>query len=170
MARTPRLGGVVGVAHLGVVGHLGGGRVHRLGGVLGQLVGRGLGLLEALALQVVGVRRLAVLALVVLAAFLVLAVLAVLLVVLAAALVAHVERVEQVVDGVAEAALVLDQLLQPVERAAGAVLDQRPPQVDQLACAAGGGASPVRRSRTIMATASSIGASARSVISSNLPR
>src|SRR5262249_25188202 len=32
------------------------------------------------------------------------------------------------------------------------------------------GARPVRRSRTIMATASSIGASARSVISSNLPR
>jgi hypothetical protein len=36
--------------------------------------------------------------------------------------------------------------------------------------AAGGGAWPVRRSRTIMATASSIGASARSVMSSNLPR
>ena len=36
--------------------------------------------------------------------------------------------------------------------------------------AAGGGAWPVRRSRTIIATASSIGASARSVISSNLPR
>ena len=36
--------------------------------------------------------------------------------------------------------------------------------------AAGGGGRPVRRSRTIMASASSIGASARSVISSNLPR
>ena len=36
--------------------------------------------------------------------------------------------------------------------------------------AAGGGAMPVRRSRTISAIASSIGASARSVISSNLPR
>ena len=36
--------------------------------------------------------------------------------------------------------------------------------------AAGGGAWPVSRSRTIMATASSIGASARSVTSSNLPR
>ena len=36
--------------------------------------------------------------------------------------------------------------------------------------AAGGGAWPVSRSRTIIATASSIGASARSVISSNLPR
>src|ERR1039458_6164656 len=36
--------------------------------------------------------------------------------------------------------------------------------------AAGGGAMPVRRSRTKSASASSIGASARSVISSNLPR
>src|SRR5581483_1289333 len=36
--------------------------------------------------------------------------------------------------------------------------------------AAAGGASPVRRSRTIMASASDSGASARSVISSNLPR
>ena len=36
--------------------------------------------------------------------------------------------------------------------------------------AAGGGARPVRRSRTISATASSIGASARSVTSSNLAR
>ncbi len=36
--------------------------------------------------------------------------------------------------------------------------------------AAGGGGRPVRRSRTSIATASSIGASARSEISSNLPR
>ena len=36
--------------------------------------------------------------------------------------------------------------------------------------AAGGGVCPVRRSRTISAIASSIGASARSVMSSNLPR
>ena len=36
-------------------------------------------------------------------------------------------------DDVAEAALVLDQLLQPVEIAAGALLDERPPQIDQLA-------------------------------------
>ncbi len=35
-------------------------------------------------------------------------------------------------DGVAEAALVLDQLLQLVERAAGPALDPGPPQVDQL--------------------------------------
>src|SRR5205085_890048 len=68
IARAPRLGGVVGVAHLRVVGHLGGRRVHRLGGVLGQLVGRGLGLLQAHALQLVRVGGLAVLAVLVLAA------------------------------------------------------------------------------------------------------
>ena len=51
----------------------------------------------------------------------------------AAALVAHVERVEQVVHRIGEAALVLDHLLEPVEIAAGAVLDPRPPQLDQLA-------------------------------------
>jgi hypothetical protein len=38
------------------------------------------------------------------------------------------------VDGVAEARLVLDQLLQAVEILAGAVLDQRTPELDQAAC------------------------------------
>src|SRR5262249_59668714 len=92
IARTPRLGRVVGVAHLGVVRHLGGGRVHRLGGILGHLVGRGLGFLQAHSLQVFGVRRLAVLTFLVLAALVVLALLAFFLVVLAAPLIAHVER------------------------------------------------------------------------------
>ena len=71
LARPPRLGGVLGIAHLGVVGHLGGRRVGRLGGAVGQVLGRGLGLLEAHALHVVGVRGLAVLAVLVLAALVV---------------------------------------------------------------------------------------------------
>ncbi len=51
---------------------------------------------------------------------------------IAAAVVAHVQRVEQVVHGVAELALVLDHAFEPVEIAPGAILDQRPPQIDQL--------------------------------------
>ena len=35
-------------------------------------------------------------------------------------------------DGVAELALVFEQPLEPVEAAAGAVLDERPPQIDEL--------------------------------------
>ena len=85
------------------------------------------------------------------------------------AVLAHVERIEQVVDDVAEPALVLDQVLEPVEIAAGALLDQRRHRSTSF-FAAGGGARPVSRSRTISASASSIGASARSVTSSNLPR
>ena len=56
-----------------------------------------------------------------------------LLVVIGGAVVTHFERVEQVVHRVAEQALVLDQVVQPVEIAAGAILDERAPQVDQVA-------------------------------------
>ena len=58
---------------------------------------------------------------------------ALLLVGLAAAILAHVEGIEQVVHDVAEAALVVEHALEPVEIAAGALLDQRPPQLDELA-------------------------------------
>ena len=51
---------------------------------------------------------------------------------IAAAVVAHFERVEQVVHRVAELALVLEHVFQPVEIAPGAVLDQRTPEIDQL--------------------------------------
>src|SRR5262249_57092182 len=61
----------------------------------------------------------------VLAAFLVLAFLALLVLVVARAFVAHVERVEQIMHGVAEAALVLDQLLELVELAAGRSEERR---------------------------------------------
>ena len=86
----------------------------------------------------------------------------------AAAVVPHVERVEQIVDRIGKPALVLTTFssrsrLRPARSSIhGATIDQL----------AGGGRRrlPVRRSRTIRASASSIGASARSVISSNLPR
>ena len=119
-------------------------------------------------LRIVGVGTLTVLAGLLLAALL-LALLAFFFVRFGAAILAHVERVEEIVDDVAEARLIFDQPLEPIEIAAGASLDQRAPQ-STIFFAAGGGVWPVRRSRTISATASSIGASARSVMSSNLPR
>ena len=83
-------------------------------------------------LHVLGLGALAVLAVLLLAAVL-LAFLALLLVGFGRAVLAHVEAVEQIVDHVAEIALVLDEPLEPVEFAAGALLDQRPPEIDQLA-------------------------------------
>ena len=80
-----------------------------------------------------------------------------------AAVLAHFEGIQQVVHRVAKLPLVLNEILEPVEIAAGTVLDQRSPQIDQL-FGGRGGAMPVSRSRTIIASASSIGASARSVI------
>ena len=132
MARAPGLVRRLRIAHVGVVRHVGRVGVERIGGALGQFIGRHLGLLEGHALGVFGFLGLAVARQLVVAALAV-AVALVLLVRIAAAVVAHVERVEQVVHGVAEAPLVLDELLEPVEIAAGAVLDPRPPQVDQPA-------------------------------------
>jgi hypothetical protein len=51
---------------------------------------------------------------------------------LATTVLAHVEAIEQVVHDVAEPALVGQHALEPIEIAAGALLDQRPPQIDQL--------------------------------------
>src|SRR6185436_13723085 len=79
---------------------------------------------------VLGLGALAFLAALVLLLVLI-ALFAFLLVGIGTAVLAHVERVEQVMDDVAEQRLVLDQLFEPVEVLAGAVLDQRPPQLDQ---------------------------------------
>ena len=98
--------------------------------VSGGIGGR-LGLLDAHPLHVLGVGGLALLAGLVLAAVLI-ALLALFLLVGGGAVLAHVERFEQIVDGVAELALVLDQPLEPVEAAPGAVLDERTPQIDEL--------------------------------------
>ena len=64
---------------------------------------------------------------------LVLALFAFLLVGLARTVLAHVERIEKVVDDVAELALIVEHALEPVEISAGALLDERPPQIDELA-------------------------------------
>ena len=130
IARAPRLGRRFRIAHLGVVGHVGGRRVDRFGGAVGQLFGRRFGL-RAHALAVGRIGRVAVLTLLVLAGIL-LAVLAFLLVGFARPVLAHVETIEQVVDDIAEAALIVDHPLEPVEILAGAILDQRPPQIDEL--------------------------------------
>ncbi len=61
-------------------------------------------------------------------------------------------------------ALVLQGGAELVELGAGALLDPGAPEIDD-APRGGGGFSPVMRSRAIIATASSSGASARSVIS-----
>ena len=131
MARPPRFGRGLRIAHLGVVGHVGGRRIDRLRRAVGQFVGRGLGL-HAHAFAVGGIGSLAVLALLVLAVFF-LAVFAFLLVGLARSILAHVEAIEQVVHHVAEPPLVVEHALKAIEIAAGALLDQRAPQIDELA-------------------------------------
>ena len=117
-------------AHLGIVGHIGGRSVHRLLRGLGG-VGGGLRILHGHLLHVLGVGGLALFAGLVLAAVLI-AFLALLLFVGGAAVLAHVEGFQQIVHRIAELALVVEQALQPVEAAAGAILDERPPQIDEL--------------------------------------
>ena len=129
-ARPPRLGRGLGIAHLGIVRHVGGGRVHGLLRALARVLGRDLGVLHGHALGVVGLGRLAVLPGFVLAA--ILAAVLVLVLGIAAAFVAHVERVEQVVDGIAEAPLVFEQPFEAIEAAPGAILDERTPELDEL--------------------------------------
>ena len=143
-ARTPRLGRSLGVAHLGVVSHLGRERLGCLGRGVGHVLARDIGFVDP-RLRVIGVGALSVLAGLLLAAVL-LALLAFLLVRLGAAVLAHVERVEEIVDGIAEARLILDQPLEPIEIAPGPILDQRAPQIDDFLRrrAAGPGRSTVR--------------------------
>ena len=130
IARPLRLARRLGVAEVAVVGHVGGRGVDGFGGAVRHVLGGDLRVLHARALLLVAVGGVAVLAGLLLALILLAFVLLVLGV--AAAVLAHFQRVEQVVDGVAELALVLDHAFEPVEIAPGAVLDQRPPQIDQL--------------------------------------
>ncbi len=128
-ARAPRLGRRLRIPHLGVVGHF---RRHRFGGLgrgVGHLLARDLGLLD-LGLGVLRFGPLPVLAGELLLAFLV-ALIGLILVALGAPVLAHVEGIEQIVHHIAEARLIFDQPLQPVEIAPGPVLDQRAPQIDQ---------------------------------------
>ena len=82
-------------------------------------------------MRVIRVGALSVVAGLLLAAVL-LSLLAFLLVRLGAAVLAHVERIEEIVDGIAEARLMLDETLQPVEIASGPIFDQRAPQIDDF--------------------------------------
>ena len=130
--RPPRLGGGFRIAHFGVVGHVGGRRVDGFSRAFRHVLGRGFGLFQAHALAVGGFGRFAVGAGFVAAAFLVTLV-ALLLVGVAVAILAHVEGIEQVVHHVAEAALIGEHAFEPVEIAAGALLDDRAPQIHELA-------------------------------------
>ena len=129
-AGTARLGRSFGIAHLGVFGHLGRQRLGGFGGRFRHVLAGRIGLVHP-GLHVLGLGALAVFAVLLLAALL-LALLALLLVGFGRAVVAHVEAVEQIVHHVAEIGLMLDEPLQPVELAPGAVLDQRPPEIDEL--------------------------------------
>src|SRR3954453_1869893 len=119
-ARTPRLRRSLGVAHLGIVGHLGRERLGGLGGGVGHVLARHVGFIDA-RLRVIRVGALSVVAGLLLAAVL-LSLLAFLLVRLGTAILAHVERIEEIVDGIAEARLLLDEPLQPVKIASGPIL------------------------------------------------
>ena len=131
MTRPPRLGGGLRIAHVGIVRHVGGRGIDRFGSAVRKLVGGDLGVLHAHALRIGGIGRLAVVAGFVLLVLLV-ALFAFLLVGFAAAVFAHVEIVEQIVHHVAEPALIEQHALQTIEIAPGAILDQRPPQIDEL--------------------------------------
>ncbi len=131
MSRPPRLGGGFRIAHLGVVGHFGGRRVDRFRRAVRQFVGRRLGL-GAHLVALGGIGRVAVLAGLVLLVLLV-ALLAFVLVGFARTILAHVQAIEQVVNDVAEAALIVEHAFEAVEIAAGALLNQRTPQLDKLA-------------------------------------
>src|SRR4029077_4961929 len=96
---------------------IGGGRVHCLARAVGQFFRRDFHLLHAHAVGILRFLGVAVLALILLAVAL--AGLVLVFLGIARALVAHFERVEQIMDDVAEAALLLHQLLHPVGVAAG---------------------------------------------------
>src|SRR3954454_12067587 len=92
-ARPPWLVRGLRVAHVGVLGHVGGGRVSRLARAVGQFVGGDFHLLHAHPVGVLGFLGLALLALALLVvAF---ALILALVVGVARALIAHLERVEQ---------------------------------------------------------------------------
>src|SRR5262249_56761129 len=100
-ARPPRLGRRLGIAHLRVIGHLGGERLGGLGRGIGHVLARHVGFVDP-GLRGLGVGALPVFTGVLLAAVL-LALLAFLLVRFAAAVLAPVQRGAQVGGGIAVA-------------------------------------------------------------------
>ena len=129
MARSLRLAGRFGITHVGVIGHIGSRRLDRFGRGIGHVLGGHLRVLHAHALHFVGIGGIAIFAGLLLAAILLAFVLLVLRV--AAAVLAHFESIQQIMNDIAELSLILDQILQPVEIASGALLDQRTPQIDK---------------------------------------
>jgi hypothetical protein len=128
---TPWLGSALRIGHFGIVSHLGGRRVDRLRGAIGQFVGRCFGFGRQL-FAFGRIRGLAVLSgLILLIA--VLALFAFLFVGFGRPILAHIQAVEQIVHDIAKAALIVKYAFEPIEIAAGALLDQRPPQLDELA-------------------------------------
>src|SRR5581483_118103 len=128
VARTPGLARCLGVAHLAVVGHVGSRGVGRFRSAVGHLFGRGFRLLDAHALHLFGIAGFALFSGLLLAPLL-FAVVFLVVVGIARAVLAHLQRFEQIVHGVAELPLILEHILEPVEIAAGAILDERTPQI-----------------------------------------
>ena len=129
MARPLRFARCFGVAHVGVIGHVGGRRVDGFGRSIRHILGGHLRVLHAHALHVVGIGGVAVFAGLLLATILLAFVFFVLGVV--AAVLAHFEGVQQVMDDIAELSLVLDQVFQSVEILPRALFNQRAPQIDE---------------------------------------
>src|SRR6478672_12518159 len=129
MAGPLRFAGCFGIAHIGVIGHVGGGRVDGFGGSIGHILGGDVRVLHAHTLHVVGIGGVTVFAGLLLATIFLAFVFFVLGVV--AAVLAHFEGIQQVMDDVAELSLVLDQVFQPVEILPRTFFNQRAPQIDE---------------------------------------
>src|SRR5262249_57364941 len=102
-ARSPRLVSGLRLAHLGVVGHVGGRRIDCFGRAFGELIGGDFRLFERHALGVIGLLSFALLAGLVRIGLLIAIV--VTFVAVAGAVLTHVEAVEQIAGRIAEAAL-----------------------------------------------------------------
>ncbi len=128
--RTRRLARGLVVAELAVVEGVRGRGLRAFHRALAHLLARGLRLVGAHLLGGIGIGRAFGAGLVVVAV----AVLVVLVIVLAVgvALVAELERREQIMHGVAEPGLVLDQAIEPVEPLADLVFEDGTPEIDDL--------------------------------------
>ena len=165
--RTGRFAGRIVVAKFAVIDAVAGLRLRAIHGRVGHFVRGSFGLFGAHFIVGLTLRDAFSAGLLLLSfAFLLLA----LLVGLHILLVAELKRIEHVMNLVAEAALIFDEALRAIEPRPD--FPNREPVASRstMRRAAAGIGSPVNRSRTIMANASARGASARSVISSNLPR
>ena len=128
--RTRRLAWRLVVAEFAVVERVGGRGLRAFHRALAHLLAGSLRLVGAHLLRGVGIGRAFGAGLVVVAVAVFLVVIVVFAV--GAALVAELERGQQVMHGIAEPGLVLDQAIEPVEPLADLVLENGPPQIDHL--------------------------------------